>query len=264
MSFYDFFTEPLKTKPDKLIEFHWEVTIVMLCIWIILSFYGYFSKGSIKYISIFIIAMSISQEFLDYFNRFSNPSYIDDLGIGPNIRDDLPIQLCHFGYWLSALTIFFQVKNIYPRLRQFIFNLSFFMGFSGALMGIITVSLEGNYSYADMLFLNLQLSIIIMNLLWLIFAYKMQFQFIGIIQSFISINILAGIVYIINFLINNYYLNLDLIEKGANYMFLNRPPEVNNFLVFSENHILGFEIIFFIYGFIIYLPFRLFQKKNEL
>ena len=127
------------------------------------------------------------------------------------------------------------------------FNLAYFFGFSGALMGIITVSYEGIYTFGDILFLDLQHSIIILNVLWLIFAYKLKFSFLGILQSFIFVNIAAICVGLINIFIGG----------DANYMFLCRAPEVDNPLLFGgvwPYYIIGFEFIFFIYGLFVLLP----------
>ena len=86
-----------------------------------------------------------------------------------------------------------------------------FFGFSGAFQGIVTVDLTGIFTFGDMLSLHLQHSLIILNVLWLIFAYGMKFSLKGVMQVFLFTNILLIIVGIINTVIE------------SNYMFLCKP-----------------------------------------
>ena len=98
-----------------------------------------------------------------------------------------------------------------------------------------------------MLTLHLQHSLIILNVLWLIFAYNYKFTKKSILQTFLFTNILVVIVSFINYIID------------SNYMFLCSPPDVNNPLLIGDwpYYILVLELVFFIYGYILYLPFKL-------
>ena len=167
------------------------------------------------------------------------------------IQTDLPLQLCHFAYWFSVICLICQLYNW--NNRQFYFNCAYFLGFSGALQGIITVDLTGIYTLSDMLALHLQHSFIIMNLLWLIFAYGFKFNYKGVIQAFLFTNSLVLFVGTINYLLD------------ANYMFLCTPPAVDNPLLFGEwpYYILNLEIIFFIYGYFLTTPFLVIKHLNK-
>jgi len=217
----------------------------MVFLWISVCLFGYFIKNQDikKKITISLISFSIIQEVFDYCNRF----LINDIYI-VNLQTDLPLQLCHFAYWFSVLCLFSQLyKNKY---NQFYFNCAYFLGFSGAFQGILTVDLTGIDTLGDILALNLQHSIIILNVLWLIFAYGIKFGKKGILQAFLFTNILVLIVGPIN-----YFLN-------SNYMFLCRPPVVNNPFLIGEwpYYLLTLELIFFIYGYVLYLPFKLIKS----
>ena len=68
---------------------------------------------------------------------------------------------------------------------------------------------------------------------------------------------MTGRDYVTNFLVIivgfiNYMLD-------SNYMFLCNPPNVNNFLLVGvwPYYLLVLELVFFIYGYILYLPFKL-------
>ena len=232
----------------QLINYHNQIILFMVAIWIIFVFLGYYLKSEriIYKISIFLLFFSVLQEILDYINRITNVLYY---GGGLKIARDFPLQLCHFAYWFSVIALLIIVMGKFDKFKQTFFNLAYFFGFSGALMGIITVSFEGVYTFGDILYLDLQHSLIILNVLWLIFAYKLTFTFFGIIQSFIFVNFALLIVGSINIMIGG----------EANYMFLCKAPQVNNPLLFGgvwPYYIISFELIFIIYGMIILAPFK--------
>ena len=85
------------------------------------------------------------------------------------------------------------------------------------------------------------------------FGYKFSFR--GIFDSMIVVNILAFFIMIVN-----YFLD-------SNYMFLCIPPAVDNPLIVGDWpwYILSFEVLFLVFGFILLLPFKLFDyiKYNQ-
>ena len=212
---------------------------------------GYFLNNSNykKNISILLISFSIIQEIFDYINRI----YINDL-YSVDLQKDLPLQLCHFAYWLSVLcliTLLFDKKH--SKYQQTYFNCAYFFGFSGAFQGILTVDLTDIYTLNDMITLHLQHSIIILNVLWVIFAYNLKFTKQSITQVFLIINVIAVFIGIIN-----YFLN-------ANYMFLCAPPNVDNPLLIGEwpYYIIVLEVVFFIYAYILYIPYKLLEYRKK-
>ena len=234
---------------EELYSAHNMITYILLFVWVVICFVGYRFNNQNTYkrkITIFLIFFSFLQEIFDYCNRvLLNDLYIID------IQTDLPLQLCHIAYWFSVLCLIFELYNI--KHKQFYFNCAYFLGFSGALQGIITVDLTGVYTFYDMLTLHLQHSLIILNLLWLIFAYNLKFNQRGIIQAFLFTNLLVLSVGIIN-----YFLN-------SNYMFLSSPPDVNNPFLIGQwpYYLLVLELIFFIYGYILLVPFLVIKHLNK-
>ena len=233
---------------QELYSAHSSITYILLILWIITCFIGYKVKNHShrKNITIFLILFSFFQEIFDYCNRI----LLNDL-YSINIQTDLPLQLCHISYWFSVVCLIFQLYN--NKHKQFYFNCAYFLGFSGALQGIITADITGIYTFYDMLTLHLQHSLTILNLLWLIFAYHMKFSQKGIIQAFLFINcsiIFVGII--------NYFLN-------SNYMFLCTPPNVNNPFLMGEwpYYLLALEFIFFIYGYVLLVPFLIIKYLNK-
>ena len=238
----DFFSKPLSD--SNLYVAHNQITYLLIFCWLLVCFLGYYikDKNIKRNITIFLLSISLFQEVFDYINRF----FLNEIySVTISIQKDLPLQLCHFAYWLSVLCLLSQIYN--NKHKQFYFNCAYFLGFSGALQGIITVDLTGIFTFSDMLTLHLQHSLIILNVLWLIFAYNYKFTKKSILQTFLFTNILVVIVSFINYIID------------SNYMFLCSPPDVNNPLLIGDwpYYILVLELVFFIYGYILYLPFKL-------
>ena len=238
----------LPLSDEALYSAHNFITFTLLVVWIIICILGYNLNDGIykRNITIFLIGISFLQEIFDYLNRF----LFNDLYV-VTIEKDLPLQLCHFAYWFAIVCLICQLYNY--KNKQFYFNCAYFLGLSGALQSIITVDLTGIYTLGDILALHLQHSFIIMNLLWLIFAHSLKFNQKGIIQAFLFTNIMVIVVGI-----TNYFLD-------SNYMFLCVPPATNNPLLIGEwpYYILALEIIFFIYGYIIYAPFLVIKYLNR-
>jgi len=232
---------------SQLYAAHWNITYIMLFAWLFISALGIKVGEFLKSkITLILVLLSFSQEIFDYYNRF----FLSELYI-VKIKTDLPLHLCHFAYWFSVLGMIAQIYNY--KYKQFFFNCAYFLGFSGAFQGIVTVDLSGIFTFGDMLSLHLQHSLIILNVLWLIFAYDMKFSFRGVIQAFLFTNILLIIVGIVNMTID------------SNYMFLCQPPDVDNPFLIGDwpIYLIILELIFFIYGYFLCLPFivlRYFKK----
>ena len=142
-------------------------------------------------------------------------------------------------------------KKYNIKFEQFIFDCAYVLGFGGALQAMITVDLTGINNMIGSFALNWQHSIIILNVLWLIFAYNKRFNLRGVFNAFIFMNLAIIPVGIINYLLN------------ANYMFICFPPNVNNPLLVGQwpTYLIVLEFIYFIYILILYLPFKLLNKK---
>ncbi len=236
--------------PELLYYFHNLLTTIMIGMWILFSFIGYKLKNKviITKISYGLIGFSIVQEIVDYINRI----YLDELYI-ISLSSDLPLQFCSIGYYFSVFGIIMVVSNKKYNIKfeQFIFDCAYVLGFGGALQAMITVDLTGINNMIGSFALNWQHSIIILNVLWLIFAYNKRFNLRGVFNAFIFMNLAIIPVGIINYLLN------------ANYMFICFPPNVNNPLLVGQwpTYLIVLEFIYFIYILILYLPFKLLNKK---
>jgi len=236
--------------PEKLFYYHNLLTMIMIFVWLIFSFIGFKiqNKHLIKNISYGLIGFSIIQEILDYFNRI----FLDEL-YTISFVSDLPLQFCSIGYYFSLLGIIMAVsyKKYNRKFEQFIFDCAYVLGFGGALQAMITVDFTGINNMIGVFVLNWQHSIIILNVLWLIFAYKKRFNLKGVFNAFIFMNVLIIPIGIINYLLD------------ANYMFLCSPPKANSPFLIGQwpTYLIVLEFICFAYILILFLPFKLLNKK---
>ena len=240
--------KPLST--ELLYYFHNLLTFIMIGVWIVFSFIGYKLKNqkTITKISYGLIGFSILQEIMDYTNRI----FLDELYV-ISLSTDLPLQFCSIGYYFSIIGIIMSIseKKYNIKFEQFIFDCAYVLGFGGALQAMITVDLTGINNMIGSFALNWQHSIIILNVLWLIFAYNKRFNLRGVLNAFIFMNLAIFPVGIIN-----YFLS-------ANYMFICSPPNVNNPLLIGDwpIYLIILEFVYFVYILILYLPFKLLHKK---
>lgn len=237
-------------EPELLFYYHNFLTLFMLGVWLIFSYIGYkFNKRPIIHkISYGLIIFSILQEILDYINRI----YLDEL-YTLSFTSDLPLQFCSIGYYFSLLALIMVVKKhkYNKKIEQFIFDCAYVLGFGGALQALITVDLTGINNMIGAYALNWQHSIIILNVLWLIFAYNKRFNLKGVFNAFLFMNLAIIPIGLINYLLE------------SNYMFICQPPAVNSPLIIGQwpIYLIVLEFIYFAYILMLYLPFRLLSKK---
>ena len=235
---------------ELLLNQHYMFSIVMLVVCIVIPYLGYKlkNKNSKNIFSILLITFAILQEIIDYANRI----FIDEFYI-LSWEKDLPFHLCHFGFYFSLLAIYFKCsKNkISENKIQFLFDIAFAIGFSGALQGILTVDFTDINNTIGVITGHLQHSLIILNSLWLIFVYKMRFSIKGIFNFLIFLNVL-----VIPLGLINYFL-------GSNYLFLCIAPAVENPLLFTSEwpyYILIIDALSIVYMYVLYIPFMIYNQ----
>lgn len=249
---------------DQASEYHAVISWIMYFFIILFSFLGYYLNKNyqetnyIKNISICLIIFCISQEALDHLNRF----FLDSNYV-MSWQRDLPIHFCHIAFYFSLIVIYYQIKqDRIKKYHHFLFCSSYLLGLTGALQGILTPDFTNINNFTAVLSGQLQHSLIILNVFWLIFAYKMKPDFIGVIYTYLFINLIAPIAILINSLLGSN-------TKGdfSNYLYVMELPKVDNFLVNMiaqhpfPNFILYAQPLIIIYLIILYLPFSLRHSK---
>ena len=234
---------------DQLYFLHDSLTIFMIGLCLVIIYLGIKIKNDKHklYISYGIISFAIVQEIIDYANRI----FLDEL-YDFKLSTDLPLHFCIIGFYFSIFGIYIAItdKKYNTKLEQFIFDCAYVLGFSGALQALITVDLTGVNNMIGAFTLNWAHTLIILNVLWLIFAYGKRFSLKGAIHAFIFINFIIIPVGLINFMID------------ANYMFICAPPNVESpfFIGGWPTYLLWLEIIYFIYILILLIPFKIAEK----
>ncbi len=241
----------MRTLPtEQLYLLHDYLTGVMIIACIIIVYLGITINNSKykAYISYGLISFALVQEILDYLNRI----VLDEL-YDFKLSTDLPLQFCVIGFYFSIFGIYIAStdKKFSPQLEQFIFDCAYVLGFSGAFQALIAVDLTGINNMIGIFALNWAHTLIILNVLWLIFAYKKRFNLSGVFNAFIFMNVLIIPIGIINYLLD------------ANYMFLCSPSKANSPFLIGQwpTYLIVLEFICFAYILILFLPFKLLNKK---
>ena len=250
---------------DSRYFYHNCLSLIMIVVWIFIFIKGYKIQDAIlkNKISKWIIIFCLSQEVLDYINRiFLDSSYVF------SIHRDLPfLQFCQISFYFSLICIFskrnYDFKGKYS-FYNFLFDCAFLLGFSGALQGIITPDFFNINNLLGVICIQLQHSLIILNLIWLMTAYNYRLRFKGVCLTYLFINIIAPFALVFNhFLGNN--INGDL----ANYFYVIELPKVDTiFLNFvsqfpSPEYILYIQPIFIFYFLMLYIPFGIWNKIKK-
>ena len=217
---------------------HLIILLIFTCMTIIFSILGCHlrkvdNSEMILLVSKVLIGFTIIQELLDYMNRYLNGTL--------SLSVDLPFHICNYVLLLSIIAIY--------NKREYLFNFCYFNAFSGALIANLTPDTNGIVGDLGLFFFFLHHFLIIMNVLWMIFAYKMVPTFKGVITTAIMLNIFGIPIALINWLIGD----------GANYMYLCTKPPVENILLIGEwpFYILAMEVIGFMIFLILLVPFKI-------
>ena len=96
--------------------------------------------------------------------------------------------------------------------------------------------------------------LIMINVLWMIFAFNMRPNLVGVFATIVMLNIFAIPIGVINLLIGD----------GANYMYLCQKPPVDNFLLIGDwpIYIFALEIIGALIFLMLLVPFKLKEMSS--
>lgn len=160
------------------------------------------------------------------------------ISMGEPIVGLLPLHLCNLTLIFALLTMFTKSQSM--------FQLTYFWSL-GALFAVITPDVK--YSFPHPLTLSFYIThfYLIFAAIYglLFFEYKPTFR--GWVNSFISINVLAVVIYFIN------------TKLGTNYLYVNRIPDFSSPLDHFGKwpyYIIVVEVIYLFLTYAIYFPFR--------
>ena len=251
---------------DSKYYYHNFLSFIMLAVWVFAAVKGYKLK-SYKFkrkISIWIIIGCLTQEIIDFINRmFLDSNYLF------SIQTDLPLlQFCQISFYFSLLCIFLTREEVTNdrkySFNQFLFDSAFLLGFSGAFQGIITPDFDNINNFIGVICIQLQHSLIILNLIWLMSTYTYRLRFKGICLTYLLINLIVPFALLLNNL-----LGVNAAGDHANYFYVNELPKVDNFFLNfishhpSPDYILYIQPIFIMYFLALYIPFLLLKKYKK-
>tara|TARA_B000000557_G_C20714143_1_gene417218 strand:- start:170 stop:946 length:777 start_codon:yes stop_codon:yes gene_type:complete len=250
---------------DKHFYHNW-LSVITTIITICIGFYGIKLRNikKIRFFSFCLISFCLIQEIFDYVNRiFLDKSYIF------SIQQDLPfLQFCQISFYFSLLCIYFSLKkiSIYKNynLNQFFFDVSFLLGFSGAFQGIITPDFTSINNLLGVFCIQMQHSLIIINIIWLMTAFNYRLRFKGLLFTYLLINYIAPLALFLNKIIG-----VSVNGDTANYFYVNKLPEVDNFFLNlvsyhpSPDYILFIQPVFICYFIALYIPFFIYDKFKK-
>ncbi len=150
----------------------------------------------------------------------------------------LPLHLCNLSLILAILTSFFKSSTFFQPL--------YFWG-AGAIFALITPELNNDFS--DVLSISFFVThfFIILSVIYTMLFFKFRPTKVGVVSSFILVNLIA---------LGVFYINKKL---GTNYLYVNRIPNTSTLLDVLgpwPYYIISVEMLYLLVSFILYYPFR--------
>lgn len=161
-----------------------------------------------------------------------------------DISFTLPLQLCSLSLVLCLILL--------STRAQFIFQIVYFIGITGAFMAILTPELFLGFPHFRFFQFFITHMFIIWTCLYFVFVHKFKPTRKGLFASFLFLNGSAGAAFIANKL------------TGGNYMFLAHKPSNGSLLDYFgpfPYYILTLEAVAFFLFFLLLIPFAL---KNRI
>ena len=230
----DFFFQPWNTD-------HKIYIIIMAVFWVIVPFISqkYLGSNWKRKVALLLVTSIIGVEIVDDIYRVFDSR-------GWFISSDLPLHMCGFSVFSTSWALL--TKN------QRVFELSYFWGFGGALQAILTpypTSIENHFYLFSFMVSH---GLIILNVLYLIFVYKMVLTKGALFRTILTTNILLLGIAIINWILD------------ANYFYLFEPPPVQNPLIMARDfplYLVNMEVVAIVVLYIISIPMLIYRKRIE-
>jgi hypothetical integral membrane protein (TIGR02206 family) len=157
----------------------------------------------------------------------------------------LPLQLCSLNILLSILLLITENKKLFAFVYLF--------GFTGALQALITPELFQQAWHFRFLQYFIAHSFIVWTAMYFAIVKGFRLSWRDFWHAFIWLNLYAGIVYVVN------------IVLDANYMFLLRKPSNPSLMDFMGPHplyLIVLELMAFFLSLLVFLPVKEEKRKN--
>tara|TARA_Y100001934_G_scaffold47301_1_gene57254 strand:+ start:748 stop:1446 length:699 start_codon:yes stop_codon:yes gene_type:complete len=214
----------------------------MVFFWVLIPFIArkYLDEKSQRNLAIFLIIAIIGVEIIDDLYRIfeTNPQMIW------SAAGDLPLHMCGFSVFATSYAL--------AKKDQLVFELCYFWGLGGALQAILTPDFSRVVDPFYLFTFMISHGLIILNIFYLIFVYKMVLRKWALLRTIVITNIILVGIGLINFILD------------SNYFYLSMAPDVNNPLILSRVqpwYFMNMEFVAIIVFYILSIPMILYRKK---
>lgn len=155
-----------------------------------------------------------------------------------SVTSSLPLELCSIASLLCGVMLLTK--------SRFLVEIFYFIGIGGAAMAVLTPDLYFGFPQYRFLQFFIDHFLLMSAPLIMIFLYNYRITRASLVKAFVSLNVIAAVVFIINNVLS------------ANYMFLRHKPNGASLLDLLgpyPYYLLSLEAITLIFFFILYVPF---------
>ncbi len=180
----------------------------------------------IRFLTLLVLGIKVAEIFYRYHYLGEDYIYL------------LPLHLCNLALIIALISSFAQNSSI--------FQLLYFWGV-GAIFAIVTPDIREGFRDLVTLSFFITHFFIVLSVIYTMMFFKFRPSKMGLILSFMTLNILA---------LGVFYLNKRL---GTNYLYINALPANLTFLDILgpwPYYIISVEAIYLLISFILYYPFR--------
>lgn len=161
-----------------------------------------------------------------------------------SVSFSLPLELCSIASLLAGIMLLTK--------SRFLVETIYFIGIGGALQALITPELYFGFPQFRYIQFFTDHALLILAPLLMIWFYNYKITFKSLIKSFVTINIIAAVVFVLNMLLD------------ANYMFLSSKPNSASLLDLLGAYpvyLISLEFIVIAMFLILYIPFTFKNAK---
>ncbi|WP_270182663.1 YwaF family protein [Alkalihalobacillus sp. CinArs1] len=163
-----------------------------------------------------------------------------------HVTTTLPLQLSSISLFLALFLLLLK--------RQFLFEITYFVGSSSALLAMVTPELS--YAYPHFRFYHFFVAHggIVLTAWFMIVVEGYKPSYSSIWRAFIFLNVYTAFIFLLNFLID------------SNYMFLMEKPMSNTIYAYLGNwpwYLVTLEVIAISLFHLLYLPFAMINRKER-
>ena len=216
--------------------------LAMSTMWLLIPLLSnkYLNNQFKRLMAVLLVLSVIGVEIVDDIYR------VFDSAVGWDIKKDLPLHMCGFSVFATSWALL--TRN------QILFELCYFWGLGGAFQAILTPDTTGFHGPFYIFTFMASHGLIVLNVFYLIFVYRMVLSPNALIRSVFITNLLLVVVLLVNWALD------------ANYFYIFYPPDVSNPLILTDvqpYYFLNMELVAIAVLFVLSLPMIIYRNWLE-